>query len=54
MDNTKLANSTRNTIIDTALCSVIALLNARFSERIHSYYIEGSKDAARSALAKFA
>src|ERR1700737_4233453 len=42
MYNVILTNSTHNDSIDAALCEIIVLLNARFPDRIHSYYIEGS------------
>ena len=42
MSNITLINSTHNKSIDAALCQIIALLNTRFPDRIHSYYIEGS------------
>ena len=42
MSNITLVNSTHNASIDAALCEIIALLNTRFPDRIHSYYIEGS------------
>ncbi len=42
MSEIKLINSTHNDYIDTMLQETIALLNTRFPDRIHSYYIEGS------------
>jgi predicted nucleotidyltransferase len=42
MNSITLINKTNNNSIDAALCQIIALLNTRFPDRIHSYYIEGS------------
>ncbi len=42
MSNVILVNSTHNASIDALLCEFITLLNTRFPDYIHSYYIEGS------------
>jgi predicted nucleotidyltransferase len=42
MNRINLTNSTHNDYSDTMLQEIIELLNMRFPDRIHSYYIEGS------------